>query len=74
MGGETHTEFSDDPNASMNAFLDYLSLLDATVMVRTGSSFSGTVAMIKGMSCKGVPDTVLSPRGLQVCTPSDMVC
>lgn len=69
LGGDTHTEFSHDPNGSMNAFLDLLTLIDATVIVRTGSSFSGVVVTIRDMSCKAVLDTALTPRMLAICTP-----
>lgn len=69
LGGDTHTEFTDDPNASMSAFLDLMSLIDATVIVRTGSSFSGMVVTMKGMSCRVVHGTVLTPRRLAVCAP-----
>jgi len=74
MEGETHTEFSDDPDTSMNAFLDLVSLFDATAIVRTGSSFSGMVASIRGLSCQAVVDTILSPRRFQICVPPDKPC
>ncbi|CAM9717534.1 unnamed protein product [Ectocarpus sp. 4 AP-2014] len=74
MGSRTHTEFSDDPNASMNAFLDLMSLIDATAIVCTASSFSGMVGKIRGLSCKRVVDTVLSPRRLQICVSQDKLC
>ena len=72
--GDTHTEFSSHPDASLNVFLDYVMLMDATVIVRTGSSFSGTVASIRGLPCKRVPDNVLTPRGLSVCMSKGMSC
>lgn len=73
MGAETHTSFSNDPNASMNAFLDMMLLIDAAIM-RTGSSFSGMVVQIRSLRCKAVLDTVLTPRGLNVCAPPDASC
>ncbi|CAM9302049.1 unnamed protein product [Ectocarpus sp. 8 AP-2014] len=73
LGGETHTYFPDE-DASMNAFLDFMSLIDATAIVRTGSSFSGMVVAIRDMACKAVLDTVLTPRRLAICTPRDMSC
>lgn len=72
MGADTHTEFTDDPNAAMNAFLDYMWLMDATAIVRTGSSFSGTIVNIRGMRCKPVKDSVLTPRRFMVCTSRDI--
>eukprot|EP00752_Nemacystus_decipiens_P012206 g10821.t1 len=49
---DSHTQFSKNPNTTaINAFIDYLYLMDADVIVRTGSSFSGTVANVKGMKC-----------------------
>lgn len=50
-----HTAFSSDPiTTAMSAFIDYLYLMDADIIVRTGSSFSGTVVKIKGMQCTQV--------------------
>lgn len=74
MGGVTHTGGSNDPKTSMNAFLDFMSLVDATVIVRTGSSFSGMVTMMKGMFCAPVLDTGLTHRGLNICVPGGLAC
>ncbi|CAN0267678.1 unnamed protein product, partial [Hapterophycus canaliculatus] len=44
---DAHTTFSKDPKLSaVSAFIDYLFLMDAAMIVRTKSSFSGTVAKI----------------------------
>ena len=51
-GEDSHTAFSKNPDTTaVNAFIDYLYLLDAEIIVRTSSSFSGTVARISGMTC-----------------------
>ena len=72
--GDTHTDYSSNPEASMNGFLDYMALMDAAVIVRTGSSFSGTVVAMRGLPCRHVHDTVLTRRGLSVCTSKGMPC
>lgn len=74
MGSGTHTEFNSNPDASLNAFLDFMSLMDAAVIVRTGSSFSGMIVTMRGLTCRMVLDTVLTPRRLVVCTPPGMPC
>lgn len=51
---DAHTAFSENPDTPLNAFIDYLYLMDATVIVRTGSSFSGSVVDIKGYKAKRV--------------------
>lgn len=51
--GDVHTAFTDHPSdAALNAFLDFLSLVDAAFIVRTHSSFSGTAADIVGLNCR----------------------
>lgn len=45
---ESHTMFSTNPDAAVNAFIDFLYMMDAAVVVSTGSSFSSAVAEIKG--------------------------
>lgn len=45
---ESHTKFSKNPDTVVNAFIDFLYLIDASVIVSTGSSFSFAVAEIKG--------------------------
>ena len=45
---ESHTMFSTNPDTAVNAFIDFLYMMDATVIVSTGSSFSSAVAEIKG--------------------------
>ncbi|CAN0352336.1 unnamed protein product [Ectocarpus sp. 6 AP-2014] len=70
---DAHTAFSKDPNATaMNAFIDYLYLMDSSIIVQTGSSFSFTVASIKGLKCIGIPHPEELPvRRLIVCLPAD---
>lgn len=71
---DSHTKFSQHPNATMKAFLDYVFLMDATVIVGSGSSFSGTVAIIKGLKCLPTPNIELPQRTLYVCIPSNASC
>ena len=50
---DSHTAHSKNPNTTaINAFIDYLYLLDADIIVRTASSFSGTATRISGMKCE----------------------
>jgi len=49
---DAHTAFSANPDTPLNAFIDYLYLMDATVIIRTGSSFSGSVVDIKGYKAR----------------------
>lgn len=69
---DAHTAHSQNPlQSALGAFIDFLFLLDATVIVRTGSSFSGTVCHIKGLTCqKRVYDT-LPNRSVSLCLPTD---
>lgn len=48
---ESHTRFSKNPNTTVNAFIDFLFMMDATVIVSTGSSFSYAIAEMKGLRC-----------------------
>lgn len=66
---DAHTKFSRNPNTVINAFIDYLFLMDATVIVRTRSSFSGTVARIKGLNCHSSINPHLTVREMLVCQP-----
>eukprot|EP00903_Cladosiphon_okamuranus_P020134 g18487.t1 len=73
VGNDGHTAYSKNPSAAaVSAFIDYLYLMDADIIVRPGSSFSGTVVQIKGMGCTqafpGV-DSHASGPGLAVCMP-----
>ena len=69
---DAHTKHSHDPlKTALGAFLDFIFLLDATVIVRTGSSFSRTACNIKALEChRGVYYT-LAKRTLYRCLPSD---
>lgn len=51
--GDVHTAHTKHPSeVALNAFLDFLSLVDAKYVVRTYSSFSGTATGMKGLSCR----------------------
>jgi len=63
---DSHTEFSKNPiTTAINAFIDFLYLLDADIIVRTSSTFSGNVATISGKKCvrfvsgDNQPDTII---------------
>lgn len=71
---EAHIEFSLNPNATINAFLDYMFLLDATAIIYSGSSFSGTITMMRGLTCLPSPNSDLLPHQLYVCTPDNALC
>lgn len=45
---ESHTAVSSNPDTAVNAFIDFLYMMDAAVVVSTGSSFSMAIAEIKG--------------------------
>ena len=45
---ESHTAVSSNPDTAVNAFIDFLCMMDAAVVVSTGSSFSTAIAIIKG--------------------------
>ena len=69
---DAHTAHSENPlKTALGAFLDFFFLLDATVIVRTGSSFSGTVCNIKGLKCKPRVYDTLPKRSVLLCLPSD---
>lgn len=69
-GSETHTEFSPRAElAAANAFVDFLLLLDAKMIIRTSSSFSGTISSIKGLECRDEPSGLSNP--LSLCLPAD---
>lgn len=72
--GDSHTYYSQHPHAAINAFMDYVLLLDATVLVRSGSSFSGTVAKMKDMICQTALNVTLGHSRLYVCTPRGASC
>ena len=58
----------------INAFLDYMFLMDAKAIFRTGSSFSGTVISNRGLTCSPVPKSPLSARRLSMCWPKGFSC
>jgi len=65
---DAHTSFSKDPaTTASNAFLDFLFLMDAFIIVRTSSSFSGTVATIKGLECTNAKSQVKGIPNLSIC-------
>jgi len=65
-----HTAFSKNPDTFVNAFVDFLYLMDATVLIRTSSSFSGSVTDIKGYHCSAVNDGDLPVRKIYICQPA----
>lgn len=69
--GNAHTSFSLDPKkTARSAFVDFLLLVDAEVVVRTSSSFSGMAADMKGLVCSVASVTVeTSISKLYVCVP-----
>lgn len=70
--GDAHTGLSRDPaTTANNAFIDYLSLMDASMVIRTGSSFSGTIVTIKGLKCKKAKSTAKARPGLDICLPTE---
>lgn len=75
---EAHTSHNkaDNSDSAINAFLDYMFMMNAKAIIRTGSSFSGTVVNIRGLVClrTGSPDNVLSERGLVSCVPKSLGC
>lgn len=68
---DVHTNFSTHPAAATNAFVDYLFLMDATLIVRSGSSFSGTVCSIKGLRCRESRRADLIRRHIIICLPRE---
>ncbi|CAM9203762.1 unnamed protein product [Ectocarpus sp. 13 AM-2016] len=70
---DAHTTFSKNPNATaLNAFIDYLYLIDSSIIVQTGSSFSSTAASIMGLQCSGVQHSQELPvKRLKVCVAAD---
>ena len=69
---DAHTAHSQNPlQTALGAFLDFFFLLDATVIIRTGSSFSGTVTSIKGLKCQRRVYETLPKRLMFLCLPSD---
>lgn len=69
---DAHTAHSQNPlQTALGAFLDFFFLLDSTVIVRTGSSFSGTVVNIKGLKCRRRVYDTLPKRSVFLCLPPD---
>lgn len=66
---EVHTAFSQHPQVASNAFMDYLFLMDARFIVRSGSSFSATVCSIKMLVCRK-SHTTLVGRSIEICLPA----
>ena len=73
---EAHTSFNGNRDSAINAFLDYMFMMDAKALIRTGSSFSGTVVHIRGLVCQKMTstDNQLSERGLAACVPKSFNC
>lgn len=69
---DAHTWFTTNPSlTALNAFLDYLFLMDSAAIVRTSSSFSGTVTRIKGMQCQEKVYDILPGHPMYLCLPED---
>lgn len=66
---DVHTTFSQLPAVALNAFVDYLFLMDATYIVSSGSSFSGTVCSIKGLRSQENTSANLTGRRILMCMP-----
>ncbi|CAM9252258.1 unnamed protein product [Scytosiphon promiscuus] len=66
---DSHTRFSTNPNTAVNAFIDFLFLMDSDFIVRTASSFSGTVAMIRGLDCQASGGLNSVDSGITICVP-----
>lgn len=65
---DVHTHNIHNPDTAVSAFLDFLLLMDASVIVRTKSSFSGMICSIKGLKCYDTHNHELSTR-MVVCLP-----
>ncbi|CAM9863306.1 unnamed protein product [Scytosiphon promiscuus] len=66
---DSHTAFSKNPNTTVNAFIDFLQLMDASVVIRTGSSFSGAITDMKGYRCVELDLGELPVKDLYMCLP-----
>ncbi|CAM9748754.1 unnamed protein product [Ascophyllum nodosum] len=72
---EAHTSHNGtNLESTINAFLDYMFLMDAKAIIRTGSSFSGTVTSNRGLTCRSAPNSSLSTRHLSMCWPIGFSC
>lgn len=71
---DVHTGQTSKPTeAALSAFLDFLLLMDAKIIVRTKSSFSGTVCRIRSMDCVPITGARVYERlgaELHICTPT----
>lgn len=71
--GDVHTAHTQNASkVALNAFIDFLFVLDAEVIVCTGSSFSASAARIKELQCHridvpGVDPAARGLGGLMVC-------
>ncbi|CAM9863238.1 unnamed protein product [Scytosiphon promiscuus] len=66
---DSHTAFSKNPNTTVNAFIDFLQLMDASVVICTGSSFSGAIMHMKGYRCVELDLGKLPVKDLYMCLP-----
>lgn len=72
QSSDAHTAFSKHPlQTALGAFLDFLFMMDSAVIVRTSSSFSGTVTDIKGLACHRKVYNSLPNRHMFLCLPPD---
>ncbi|CAM9707616.1 unnamed protein product [Ectocarpus sp. 8 AP-2014] len=68
---DAHTAFSKNPDTVVNAFIDFLYLMDADIIVCTGSSFSGAITDIKSYRCMDAYLGKLPVSRIYVCVPAD---
>lgn len=74
--GDAHTSFSANPNKTAhNAFIDFFMLLDAAVVIRTGSSFSGMAVDLNDFVCSRAEVSAELPvSGMLLCGPQNEPC
>lgn len=73
---DAHTSFSTNPNKTAHdAFVDFFMLLDAAVVIRTGSSFSGMAVDLNGFVCSTAGVSAELPvSGMLICGPPHEPC
>lgn len=65
---DVHTMYTEHPKqVALGAFLDFMFLMDSTIIVRTRSSFSGMVTKMKEMPC--FRTTEKPGGGMWLCMP-----
>ncbi|CAM9133912.1 unnamed protein product [Scytosiphon promiscuus] len=66
---DSHTAFSKNPNTAINAFIDFMWLMDASVVIRSSSSFSTAVTEMKRYHCTNLDISELPVKKLEICLP-----